>query len=399
MTRPRLRKMLQISLILAGVLILLWMYAALWRTQITTPRIRQSADFLAFYTAGEIAEKDGIQDVYDREKQLAVQENVQRRALVADELLSYNHLPYLIPLLDVLFDENYVASFTRWGLFLLMLHLVSTVILSKILAVEKSGEKRLLFIGVLLFYPTFLSILKGQDSVIMLLGVSIWALAFQQKKDTLAGVGLALTTVRPHIALFLAIPFLLKRRKIFWSFAISSSILALWSVALIGHEGTRQFIELITISSQGEGYNLKPEAMLNLVGILARRFSSISSSSLENIAWVFFGSGILGSVLLWWQSKKITSAHLGLAVLLSVLTAPHLHYHDLAITIIPLLLGIRIAMRRISLEKLLPIPLGLAFILMANQYLPQIYIIPYLALFGGIFFFSKEIAMTHQKTA
>ena len=380
------------------ILILVMTYSMLWQTQIKTPYIRQTADFLAFYTAGEIAEKDGPQYVYDQEKQLAVQERIQGKEKEPNELLSYNHLPYLIPILNLLSSNDYTASFMRWGFFLLTLQLISTMILSRLIRFGEKTENLLFFIGILLFYPTFISILKGQDSVIMLLGLSIFTLAFAKKKDTLAGIGLSLATVRPHIALFLAIPFLIKRRRIFWAFTVSASLLAIFSITLIGQDGTRQFVELLTISSRGEGYYLKPEVMFNLIGILARRLPFIAHGMLESIAWGIFGAGLLASAFLWWKSKKITFAHLGLGILFSVLTAPHLHYHDLAITVIPLLLGISIAIKKTAPEKLVALPLGLAFILFINQYLPQMYLIPYTAMFTGIFFFAKEIVNTHKKT-
>jgi len=41
----------------------------------------------------------------------------------------------------------------------------------------------------------------------MILGVFLWLLGFRHKKDLLAGLGLALTSVRPQIALLLALSF------------------------------------------------------------------------------------------------------------------------------------------------------------------------------------------------
>ena len=376
-------KKLNDGLVLAVILILLSVYFSLWKLQVSDPKIYHTSDFIAFYTAGIITDQEGAPQVYDLQKQLTIQMSLRNKEIALNELLSYNHLPFLIPILKAIITENYILSFSRWALFLLAINIISTIILINIFPNFNTKERISIALGILLFFPSFIGILKGQDTAILLLGTSLWTIGLLGKKDKLSGLGLALATVRPHIALTLAIPFLFKQRKVWWWFLLGSSALALYSIILIGTNGTYDFIQLLSISSQGEGFQLKPEAMFNFVGILARILPTLSHKALEIIGWSGFGAAIIGLSALWKNSKEIGNAHIGTAILLSLFTAPHLHYHDLALLLIPLLIVLKIAIseNKITLPIASTIPLYLAFILFINHYLPSIYPIPYLLIF------------------
>ena len=368
---------------IASILLLTSIYLFLWKIEITDPKIYHTSDFIAFYTAGRIANKKGASQVYNQQEQFNIQTTLMDKEIAPNELLSYNHLPFLIPLLEAITSENYTASFTRWGLILLAINIGSTFILLKIFPNFNHKEWIVAAAGTVLFFPSIISILQGQDTAILLLGASIWMVGLLQKKDKLAGLGLALVTIRPHIALVLAIPFIFKRRMVWWWFLLGASTLALFSITLIGIEGTQEFIQLLTISSRGEGFQLKPEAMFNLVGILARMIPTLSHKILEIIGWSGFGIAIIGLSTMWRKSTAISEAHIGMAILLSLFTAPHLHYHDLALLLLPLLAVLRIAIseKKITIGVVSIIPLSISFILFINHYLPSIYPLPYLLMF------------------
>ena len=374
-----IKSVFQTGIILTSIIFLISVYLSLWKIQIESPEIYNTADFIAFYTAGEIAREDGASQVYNLQKQLDVQTALKNKEIAPNELISYNHLPFLIPLLKIITNENYTTSFTRWGFILLAINIGSTIILLKIFPDFNRKEQIIAAAGTMLFFPSIISILQGQDTAILLLGASIWMVGLLQKKDHLAGLGLALVTVRPHIALVLAIPFIFKQRRVWWWFFLGASTLALFSIALIGFGGTQEFIQLLTISSRGEGFQLKPEAMFNFVGILARIIPTISHETLEIIGWSSFGVAIIGLSVLWRKSKEIGEAHIGAAILLSLFIAPHLHYHDLALLLLPLLAVFKIAIseKKIAIEVVSIIPLCTAFILFVNHYLPSIYPLPY----------------------
>jgi hypothetical protein len=85
-------------------------------------------------------------------------------------------------------------------------------------ALKKNGWPRgqvfVTLAGVLLFEPLFISVLKGQDSALLLLGGLLWFCGLTRNNDRLAGLGLSLTLIRPQIAILLAVPFLFRQRKV-----------------------------------------------------------------------------------------------------------------------------------------------------------------------------------------
>jgi len=203
--------------IAAGLAVLVIVYAVLWLEMIASPVERTGADFIAFYAAGRVAENAGAARVYDPALQQAVEQDQVGFDLVPGQVLLYNHAPYLIPLLELVIDGNYVASFQRWALLLLALYAISTWVLADLAA--RKGFKRagilLTAAGVMTFFPLFVSLLNGQDTAFLVLGSCLWLAGLLLDRDPMAGLGLALTTVRPQITVLLAVPFLFRRQRVF----------------------------------------------------------------------------------------------------------------------------------------------------------------------------------------
>jgi len=216
---------------------------------ISNPAERTGTDFIHFYTAGRIAQSYGYPAVYDLKLQQKFEQDVVGFELAEGQVLPYNHAPYLIPILKVLVSENYIMSFVRWVTFLISAYLASSIIfINTIFLEQQQKEKRILLSGMMTFYPFYVSILLGQDTALLFTGVVLWCVGFLKKNNWLAGLGLALTTIRPHICLMLAIPFLFQNRKIWWRFFMFSSILTALSLLLLGTEGLKSFVNILLVS-------------------------------------------------------------------------------------------------------------------------------------------------------
>ncbi|MCF6277202.1 MAG: glycosyltransferase 87 family protein [Anaerolineales bacterium] len=361
-----------------GIILLGAIYLFLWFTQIKSPTLYSTADFIAFYAAGQVAQKEGATQVYDLEKQYQVEQSVSNRPFAFEETYPYNHIPYLIPLLEAITSSNYTASFTRWALLLITVAIGGVVVLMRSLPHTK--DRILTAIGLFLFFPSIISIIQGQDSVILLLGAALWMDGLLHDRDKEAGLGLALITVRPHIALLLAIPTLMKRKQAFVWFEFGGILLAVLSFLLIGINGTRDFIHRLTLSSRGTGFQMQSAAMFNTVGILSRWLPSISPDTLEIIGWALFLVAIIVLAFIWHKSNTIDERHITAAIIISILAAPHLHYHDLALLLLPITVFLRIENKLgiIRLSLLTYLPLTIAGVLFINHYLPNKFILPYL---------------------
>jgi len=322
----------------AGAISLFIVYMILWGRMITSPTDRTGTDFIAFYAAGRVAEEYGSSHAYDIALQQKVQEKEVGFQLSSGQALLYNHMPYLIPVLQILVNQNYMASFARWTILLLAVYAAGFWGLVHWFPADwDTAQRRRFFVGAISFFPCFASLLLGQDTAFLFLGVALLGWGISDNRDWLAGVGLALVTVRPHISILLALPFLFSRRGILWWFLGIAGSLAVTSIAILGIEGTKDFIDVLFISAAGEWYGMKEIAMYNLIGLLARSLPLVGAESIRLVGWTVYLAAI--PALCCWAAcaRKMDIHSLSVIILVSLLVVPHLHFHDLALFLFPLL--------------------------------------------------------------
>lgn len=304
---------------------------------INDPIERTGADFIAFYSAGRVAQEFGFARVYEANLQQAVQEKEVGFQLAQGQVLLYNHLPFLLPILRAITNENYVHSFHVWVILLISIYLISLIVLSKFL--QSSGTEKtvtwLVALSAFLFLPLFFSLMNGQDTAFVFLGAALWLYGLASGNERIAGLGLSLTTVRPHLSLAFAIPMLVSHRRIFFAYALGSSILAFLSVLLIGWEGTRQFIDFLFITTGGEWHGMNEKSMFNLLGLVIRTLGPAAGDIVRAWSWVIFAATVFGLSFLWWRKKAPQNHLIVLTVVLALFTSPHLHFHDLTLLLIP----------------------------------------------------------------
>lgn len=371
--------------VVVGLMALVIVYGMVWLRMISSPAERTGADYIVFYTAGRIAQEEGPARVYEPALQQAVEQAEVGFVLAPGQVLLYNHVPYLIPIATLLTSGDYVASFYRWAVLLLLLCTASTLLLVNLLqrAGWRQAEVWLAAAGMLTFFPLFVSVLNGQDTAFTLLGLSLYLFGMLTGRDWLAGLGLALTSVRPHITVLLAVPFLFKRQKVFGWFCLGGVVLGLLSLAILGFDGIRGFLNLLLVSAGGEWYGLKEPLMVNLVGLLTRITPGLGTQAIHWIGWAVYGATLIGLCVLWARSQKIGEKQIGLAVTLAVFAVPHLHYHDLTLLIVPLAAALLILVRQGSISTytgaIAPLALSLAFL--SSNFAPVLkYNFPYVVM-------------------
>lgn len=295
-------------------------------------------DFLIFYTAGKIA-KTTQSSIYNIELQKDTQLGIVGNNWIEGSVLPFNHPPYLVPITKYAFTQDYILSFIRWELILFFLATI-TLIFTFALFRSKGFNINLatiLTVSALLFYPLIVSFLKGQDSVLLLLGAVIWMYAITNGQQKLAGLALGLTTIRPHIALILAFPIFFKYKKVGIYFCIGCAILCLYSFSIIGIQGITDFYEIIMLSANETAYGMNKSSMFNILGFISRVFPTIDTEFIKFLTWTVYFLAITFISLLWKKSKKDNLILFATSVIIGITTVPHLHYHDLALLLIPLI--------------------------------------------------------------
>jgi len=368
------------GMLFAGALALLIIYFVWWGKMIGDPVEHSSADFIHFYSAGRIAQTYGFASVYDIEYQKKVEQEVVGFHLAERQVLLYNHMPYLVPLLALVVNDNYVGSFERWVLVLIVIYLIGTQFLIK--SLFTSGKKDMdfaLFAGALTFLPLFISLWQGQDTAFLYLGVVFWCVGILKKQNWLIAVGLALVTLRPHISIALALPLVFRNQQAWWRSILLISILALISVILLKVQGVLELVNLLRITSAGSWFGMQPAVMLNLLGLVLRIVQFPNAGIALWLGWLIYLAGIVILCGLWKRSNEIDGHVLGLSVLIAIVTAPVLHLHDLTLLIFPLLFVAYDRMIMLSEPRWAMLPLGASFFLMIGILVDLVYfILPYI---------------------
>jgi hypothetical protein len=368
--------------ILAGLAALVIVYAVLWLRMIASPAERTGADFIAFYAAGRVARQDGMGRVYDPALQQAVQQAQVGFDLVPGQVLLYNHVPYLIPVLWLVSGDAYVVSFVVWTVLLLTLYLLAAGVLVRLLAAPPQRDL-LLAAGLLTFFPLFVSLMNGQDTALLCLGACLWLAGLLSGRDWLAGMGLALTTVRPHVSVLLAVPFLFRRRQVFAWFCLAAGVLAAASLLVLGVDGTRAYLNVLLATAGGDWYGMKEPLMVDLIGLLWRVAPGLGAAAIRWTGWAVYGLTLVGLCVLWTRSREIAGKQAGLAVTLALFAVPHLHYHDLALLLVPLTAALLVLVRGGFLRPRDAglIPLGVSLVLLFSNLVPALkYNFPYLVM-------------------
>ena len=331
-------------LALVGVFSLMAYLIFYWINLLNDPDQRTGSDFIGFYNFGRIMQEKGIQSIYDIAEQQRIEEQVVGHPVT---VIFYTHLPFIAPIAAAIVDADYIASFKRWALILLLLNALNVYLLANLLDLKRFTRENglILILGAFFFDPTASGFMNGQDTAILLLGTTIWLAGMVSDKHFIAGLGLSLTTVRPQVALFLAIPFFFKHRKVFWGFVLGSSILAGLSVWLLKIDGTIRFIESIRYIESTIWIEQHSFDMPTIAGILRRNFTQTDPTLAKTFVWLCYLAGIGAFSVWWYRSKEITEKHLGLLTLFAIFLLPYAHYHELTLLLIPIFCLLRILER------------------------------------------------------
>ena len=324
-----------------GLFSLLLIYIFFWVIMIRDPQSRSGSDFSGFYTYGRIYQTKGIAYIHDVEEQKKIQGEIVGYEVVP---IIYTHVPLTALLSAVLVDEDYVDSFKRWAVVLLLVNTINVYLLVKLLEINRFTTENfvILSMGTFLFFPTFSGFINGREDVIMLLGVIIWISGLFSKKYFLAGLGLSLLTIRPQIALVLALPFFFRHRNVFWGFTLGGLIHAGITLALVKVDGILKFVESIRYIESTTWFEPHSFDMPTLSGIIRRNFGIIHPELAKEIVWLCYALGIVGFCIVWYQSQEIREKQIGLISIAAIFLQPYSHYHDLILLLIPIFCLIRI---------------------------------------------------------
>jgi len=295
-------------------------------------------DLLAFVTAGRIyASPDpGPAGVYDLEAQRRMQEALTGLTIAPGSGLPFMHPPHLLALQAWLTRFSYTGYWLLWSGFSICCLLAGAGALGRVLrgaGVPRDPVVAFATAG-LVFAPFVISVVHGQDTAFVYLGIAGWIAASIAGREFGAGLALSLATLRPHLAIVLAVPFLFARRRVFAGFVVGSLAWLGWALATVGTEGVLGFVAAIVSVAGLSEFGVDPRPMVNIAGLVRRLLPDWGLTPARVFAWSTWLGTMLFLCRRWYSSRSAggpAPADLGLAVVLALVFSPHLNFSDLAL--------------------------------------------------------------------
>jgi hypothetical protein len=298
------------------------------------------ADIRAFITAADMIKGGDADHLYDLAYQVKWQSMRFGNLFPINKinLLVFVYPPWVATFLIPL---GWLASHTAYFVFMAVNFMVLTgcAILINLLVKEYTDIPWAFIWLFIAFPPVMLTLMQGQFSLWLLLGLlGCW---YGIKKDfqILAGFALGLLLIKPYLLLFPCVYLFFNKR---WHVIFGLSIAGLLSVVLClplgGWNIINEWVNLSKIISQSNGqYGVYPESMHSIKGVLYS-FKEILAGTDLRFWWVITaGIIIIAIIYLLWCASREKQNHLdsiwGLIALGSLLTAPHANSHDLTLLV------------------------------------------------------------------
>ena len=246
---------------------------------------------------------------------------------------------------------SYAAAYTIWVIFSILLLLLTVRLLWPYMAELKNLWAPLPLLGFLAFFPVFVDLLQGQDSVLLLLVFTLVFISLKKGREFTGGLVLAIALLKFQYALPFLFPFVLWRRwRFVGGFAVSSAGLFLLSLPVAGFRGTLSYATFLSnllkgVSSHRVQYSLGflPNTVPNIRGAVEMLAPSLLPQTFHKPLIVL----ISGLAVLWLArrgplgrslTEKTFDLGFSLALVVSILVSYYLHLHDLSLLLIPFVL-------------------------------------------------------------
>jgi len=300
--------------------------------------LHDGADFVSFYTAGAIIRDGRAPILYDIGVQAAYQRFLFQRP---------TPLPFYHPAFEALiFAPLSLLSFTTAYLLWAVINIACLMCIPFLLRPYIRVPANILGLSLLcfLFFSIWVSLIQGQDSIILLL---LYVLAFRklkQGKDGLAGALLACGLFKFQLVIPAVLILAVYRgRRFALGFSATAFFLAGISTAMTG--GIRPYISFLLSSNRNLAFDtIKPSIMPNVRGLLATVAAGLPGVNVFiGVVSLLILVAAVGMVIF---KKEILERNgvegidlvYTLAMLTTILTSYHLNPHDLSLLLLPILL-------------------------------------------------------------
>lgn len=296
-------------------------------------------DFTIFYSAGKIVRSGLGEQLYDEKTQYRTQQEFASGVSIRHGALPYNHPPFEAAWFVPFTYVPYPWAFALWGMVNLAMLVALPFLLRPNLPQLQNYAWPVWVLASVSFFPIFVTLLQGQDAILLLF---LYALAFdclKKNRDACAGGWLGVGLFKPHLVLPLILLLLVQnRKKILYGFLPVAAVLALISTAIVGWGGIwlypRYAVHLENTLAHGA---IVVSDMPNLRGALALLFPDVPHIVIPVLA-ISLGLLLFAAREFRKTGKSLFDLKFSLAVITTVLVSYHTLVYDLSVLMMPVLL-------------------------------------------------------------
>ena len=311
-------------------------------------RIRNGeTDFASFYAAGRAVQQGQGRELYRYETQREFQKEFPSRSV---PLLFY-HPPFQLPLFLPLAWLPFGWAYGVW--------LVVSALLVAGLGFLRHPEDEWRpppdwtsavprMVAAFAFFPVFLALLQGQDSVLLLWFFCLAFLALRRGMDFEAGCFLGLGLFKFQFVLpFLVVMALRKKWRLLLAVSLVAALLLGLSALMVGWQGVVEYVDFVRQVDRMQAHGtIQAAGMPNLRGLVASAFgSALSRNASLAVAAALSLLLLVAAARFWprdgWKSGGQFDLAFAAAVVASVLASYHLNKHDATLLLLPIALAVR----------------------------------------------------------
>ncbi|MFY9611130.1 MAG: glycosyltransferase family 87 protein [Blastocatellia bacterium] len=308
------------------------------------------ADFSSFYSGARMVREGLGTSLYNFDSQREFQQNLFPNVPSRPSPLPFIHPAYETLLFIPLTYFSYSTAYILWTLINISILLILSFLSVSVFHRLRGQVRVVAILCYFSFFPVLIAVLQGQDSIVLLLLVTLAFINLKVNRDYRAGLFLALALFKFQIVLPLALIFLVRRRwKAVFAFVATAVCLILISLQITGWRGLTDYPGLLFEQNQDTATQVNqmrhmtfPSTMPNLRGFIYATFANTMSERLV-ILGVAVCSLITVLVLIsiWFRSRETEEETFNLKFSLSLIAALlisyHLQVHDLLLLLLPIL--------------------------------------------------------------
>ncbi len=337
-------------------------------------------DFTIFYSAGHILRSGQASNLYDDNLQQRMQTSLNPAGVrKRGSILPYNHPAFEAVLFAPLASFSYLTAYRVWLLTNLTLLMGIPFLLRKQLPILGTAPLGFWFLGMFAYFPIFMALLQGQDSILLLFTYCCAYAALYEKKQLRMGGWLGFGLFKFHLILpFISSMVWLWSRKLLTGFiAVAASAIAV-GIWVCGIRGTLRYPHFIWAAEHNKSYmwNGGFYNTANLHGLIGV-FLPMSQYWLFRYILVVSSVLVLVAASMVWRKTNSAGQPDGplafaVALIATVLVSYHIFVYDWSILLLAIVLLVESLLSRDSLIQKVRTPVCMC---LATLFFSPIYMV------------------------